>query len=117
MELLDSRFSDAAVLDFANLGPVRERFELEDEDLTTLADWVDKANTRWGLDGAHRVRWGIPASYEAGSWRSAIDRLLLGIAVSDDPNALAVGRILPIGVEGLRHGRRRPTGRHGRPTG
>ena len=35
-----------------------------------------------------------------GSWRSAIDRLLLGIAVSDDPNALAVGRILPIGVEG-----------------
>ena len=100
VELLDSRFSDAAVLDFANLGPVRERFELEDEDLTTLADWVDKANTRWGLDGAHRVRWGIPASYEAGSWRSAIDRLLLGIAVSDDPNALAVGRILPIGVEG-----------------
>ncbi len=100
VELLDSRFSDAAVLDFANLGPVRERFGLDDEHLTTLADWVDKANTRWGLDGTHRVRWGIPASYEAGSWRSAIDRLLLGITVSDDPDALAVGHILPIGVEG-----------------
>lgn len=100
MELLDSRFSDAAVLDFVNLDPVRERFGLNDEDLATLADWVDTANTRWGLDGAHRVRWGIPASYEAGSWRSAIDRLLMGITVSDDPDALAVGQLLPIGVEG-----------------
>ena len=100
VELLDSRFSDAAVLDFANLGPVRERFGLNDEDLTTLADWVEQANTRWGLDGSHRERWGIPASYEAGSWRSAIDRLLLGISISDDPDALAVGQILPIGVEG-----------------
>lgn len=100
VELLDSRFSDAAVLDFANLGPVRERFGFDDDDLTTLADWVDTANTRWGLDGAHRERWGIPASYEAGSWRSTIDRLLLGIAVSDDPDALAVGEVLPIGVEG-----------------
>jgi exodeoxyribonuclease V gamma subunit len=100
VELLDSRFSDAAVLDFANLGPVRERFGLDDDNLTTLADWVDKANTRWGLDGAHRERWGIPASYEAGSWRSAIDRLLLGITISDDPDSLAVGQILPIGVEG-----------------
>jgi len=100
LELLDSRFSDAAVLDFANLGPVRERFGFDDEDITTLADWVDKANTRWGLDGAHRARWGIPASYEAGSWCSAIDRLLMGITVSDAPDALAVGQILPIGVEG-----------------
>ena len=100
VELLDSRFSDAAVLDFANLGPVRKRFGLADEDVARLADWVDKANTRWGLDGAHRARWGIPAGYAAGSWRSAIDRLLLGIAVSDDPDALAVGEILPIGVEG-----------------
>lgn len=100
VELLDSRFSDAAVLDFVNLSPVRERFGLEDDDLTTLADWVETANTRWGLDGAHRARWGIAASYEAGTWRSAIDRLLLGIAVSDDPDNLAVGQMLPIGVEG-----------------
>ena len=88
------------LLDFVNLSPVRERFGLEDDDLTTLADWVETANTRWGLDGAHRARWGIAASYEAGTWRSAIDRLLLGIAVSDDPDNLAVGQMLPIGVEG-----------------
>ena len=40
VELLDSRFSDAAVLDFANLDPVRARFGLADDELTRLADWV-----------------------------------------------------------------------------
>jgi exodeoxyribonuclease V gamma subunit len=100
VELLDSRFSDVAVLDFANLGPVRARFGFDDDDLETLADWVEQANTRWGLDGDHRARWGIPAVHGAGSWRAAIDRLLLGVAVSDDPDALCVGDVLPIGVEG-----------------
>ncbi len=100
VELLASRFSDAAVLDFANLTPVRQRFDLDDEALATLADWVDKANTRWGLDGVHREQWGIPPEYEAGSWRNALDRLLLGIAVSDDMTALAPTGILPIAAEG-----------------
>ena len=37
---------DAAVLDFVNLPPVRLRFGFDDDDLATLAEWVDTANTR-----------------------------------------------------------------------
>ncbi|MSO87646.1 MAG: exonuclease V subunit gamma [Acidimicrobiia bacterium] len=100
LELLDSRFSDAAVLDFANLAPVRERYDLDDEDLSRLADWVEQANVRWGLDAAHRQRWGLPAGHADGAWSTALDRLLLGVMVSDDPLALGPGEVLPIGVEG-----------------
>ncbi len=100
VELLASRVSDAAVLDFADLAPVRARYSLTDGELAVLANWVQVANTRWGLDGEHRARFGIPAAHEDGSWRTTLDRLLLGIAVSDDPSALAPGEVLPIAVEG-----------------
>lgn len=100
VELLASRFSDRAVLEFASLDPVRRRHGFDDEALSTLADWITTANTRWGIDGRHRERWGIPAGHEAGSWRRGIDRLLMGIAVGDDNSALAPGGLLPIGVEG-----------------
>ena len=100
VELLDSRFSDAAVLDFVNLPPVRLRFGFDDDDLATLAEWVDTANTRWGIDGDHRARWGVPRDYDDGTWSVAIDRLLFGAMISDDANSLGPGEVLPIGVEG-----------------
>ncbi len=100
LELLGSRFSDAAVLEFVNLAPVRRRFDLDDQAVDAIARWVETADTRWGLDGEHRAAWGIPADYEVGSWRAALDRLLLGVAASDDDDALVAGRVAPLGVEG-----------------
>lgn len=100
VELLASRFSDRAVLEFASLDAVRRRHGFDDDALRTLAGWIATANTRWGIDGRHREWWGIPAGHEAGSWRRGIDRLLMGIAVSEDNSALAPGGLLPIGVEG-----------------
>ena len=100
VELLGSRFSDAALLEFASLEPVRTRFRFSDDDLAQLAEWVSTANTRWGLDGEHRSRWGLPEEYDGGSWSAAVGRLMMGVLTSDDPERLAVGEIAPIGVEG-----------------
>ncbi len=100
VDLLDGRFDVDAVIDFAGLAPVRERFGLSEADLDAISSWARTANTRWGVDGAHRARWGIPAVYDGGSWGSAIDRLLTGVAVSDIPEALAAGGVSPIAVEG-----------------
>ena len=58
-----------------------------------------EAEVRWGLDGGHRGAWGIPGGYAVGSWRAVLDRLLVGVAVSDD-DAFALGEVLPLGVEG-----------------
>ena len=68
--------------------------------LETIADWVVGTNVRWGLDGPHRAAWGLPPEFTANSWRAAVDRVLMGVAVSDDDIGLAPGDISPLGVEG-----------------
>ena len=101
LDLLAGRCSAPTLLDVVSLPPVRARFGFDDTDLTAIADWIEAADVRWGLDGAHRARWNVPAEHIGGSWQAAIDRLLLGIAITDDPDAaIAVGDVLPLGVEG-----------------
>ncbi len=100
VDLAGGRFASAAVLDFLALPPVRLRFDLDDDDIAAIVRWVADAEVKWGLDGDHRLAWGIPGGYAAGSWRAVLDRLLIGIGVSNDPVALGAGDVLPFGVEG-----------------
>lgn len=100
VDLVAGRFSASAVLDFLALAPVRLRFDLDDDDLDTIARWTAEAEIRWGLDGAHRGVWGIPGDYAVGSWHAVVDRLLVGVAISDDGLAFATGDVLPLSVEG-----------------
>ncbi len=100
LALVSGRFSASEVLEFIALAVVRRRFELDDQAIATIADWVARANVRWGLDGPHRVSWGIPAQFTANSWSAAIDRVLMGVAVSTDSIGLGPGDIAPLEVEG-----------------
>ena len=88
------------MLEFLALAPVRTRFDLDDDAIAVIGQWIAETNVRWGLDGEHREPWGVPAGYTANSWRAALDRLLMGVAVSEDDWALAAGEIAPLGVEG-----------------
>ncbi len=99
-ELISGRFGASEVLDFCALSPVREKFGFSDEELAEIARWVDGANIRWGLDGKHRERWGMPADFAANSWRAGLDQLLMGVAVHDDEPALGPDDVPPLGVEG-----------------
>lgn len=100
LDLLGSRFSASAVLDFISQQPVRDRYELDDEAYDQIQQWVHGACVKWGLDDEHRTRWGLPPGCEALSWRFALDRLLVGITSTDDGVALAAGGVLPFEVEG-----------------
>ena len=44
-------------------------------------------DVHWGLDGAHRAAAGLPATFDPGTWRRAIDRLLAGVALPRDTGA------------------------------
>ena len=69
---------------------VRQRFELGVADLPGLRARCDRADVRWGVDGARRqARLGIPA-FEDGTWRRGLDRLLLGV-MTGASDALALG--------------------------
>jgi exodeoxyribonuclease V gamma subunit len=100
LALVSGRFESAEVLDFLNLGPVRESLGLDDDDLSTIAEWVADTHVRWGLDPVQRTRFGVPGVLAGNTWRAALDRLLLGSAVEDAGLGLAIGDVAPFGVEG-----------------
>jgi len=100
LELVTGRFDAAGVLDFCSLGPVRERFGFDDEDLAAIGEWVRVTNVRWGLDASHRVAFGVPETVVTNTWQAALDRLLLGSAVRDADFDLGIGDVAPFGCEG-----------------
>ncbi|EHB55227.1 exodeoxyribonuclease V, gamma subunit [Mycolicibacterium rhodesiae JS60] len=82
LTLAGSRVTATEVLDFAHLEPVRARFAFSDDDLETITRWVQQSNIRWGFDQEHRAPFGIP--FIQNTWRFGLDRVLAGVAMSDD---------------------------------
>ncbi len=99
LSLVAGRFDIASVLDLVALVPVRTRFGFTDDDVARIGEWAVQANVRWGLDEHQRDRAGLPASFDTNTWRAALDRLLLGIAVTDTDH-LGVGEVVALPVEG-----------------
>ncbi|MDA8383976.1 MAG: exodeoxyribonuclease V subunit gamma [Betaproteobacteria bacterium] len=87
LDIPGSRFEAGRVLDILAAPAVLRRFELSEDDALLIHDWVRAAGIRWGRDSAHREALGLPGTGEH-TWRSGIDRLLLGFAL---PQACAQG--------------------------
>lgn len=66
--------------------PVRARFGFTDDDLDAITDWVREANVRWGFDKDHRAPYGLNHILH-NTWRFGLDRILIGVAMSDDSQA------------------------------
>ena len=82
LSLAGSRVTATEVLDFAHAGPVRARFGFTDDNLEDITRWVRQANIRWGFDQDHRAPFGV--EFIQNTWRFGIDRVLAGVAMSDD---------------------------------
>jgi exodeoxyribonuclease V gamma subunit len=93
LELGAYRVTATQVLDLAGLAAVRRRFGFTDDDVEQLRDWTTAANARWGLDAAHRDPYGLGGVMQ-GTWRVAIDRLLLGAAMEEGDRW--IGDVLPL---------------------
>ncbi|GAA1949384.1 exodeoxyribonuclease V subunit gamma [Nocardioides panacihumi] len=94
LDLAGGRAGVGEVLDLAHSEPVRRRFGFRDDDLDQLADWAREAGIRWAFDAAHRADFGL-GGYVANTWEFGIDRLLSGVAMSDDA-ATWLDRTLPL---------------------
>ena len=93
LDVAGSRATASAVLDLAQTPPVRRRFGFVDDDLDTMADWVRESGVRWGFDAEHRAPFGV--RYLQNTWRFGLDRVLTGVALSDDSRAW-LGTALPL---------------------
>ena len=83
LELADARVTASQVLDLAASTPVRRRFRFSDDDLERLRGWVAASGIRWGLDGEHRAPYDL-AAIPQNTWRTGLDRILLGAAMAED---------------------------------
>jgi exodeoxyribonuclease V gamma subunit len=87
LELATERVTASQVLDLADREPVRRRFRLDDEDLTRIEDWVADSGIRWGLDAEHRRPFKLDALH-ANTWRAGLDRVLVGVTMTEDEQRL-----------------------------
>jgi exodeoxyribonuclease V gamma subunit len=83
LELADARVTASQVLDLAASTPVRRRFRFSDDDLERLQEWVSTSGIRWGLDAEHRTPFGLE-TIRQNTWRTGLDRILLGAAMGED---------------------------------
>ena len=82
LDLAGSRVTASEVLNLLQSDPVRTRFGFSDDDLDDITDWVRESNIRWGLDKEHRAPYGVDFVHH--TWRFGLDRILAGVAMSDD---------------------------------
>lgn len=93
LDLAGGRVTVSQVLDLAGRDPVRRRFGFDDTELALVKEWVTATGARWGLDGADRVAFGLHGM-EGGTWRAAMDRILLGVTMADEDERI-VGGVVP----------------------
>ena len=94
VELGGGRVTASDVLDLATQEACRRRFGFSDDDLTRVTRWVAQAGIRWGIDGPSREAFAM-AGFDHNTWRSGLDRILLGVAMSGDDHR-HLGRGLPV---------------------
>jgi exodeoxyribonuclease V gamma subunit len=89
-----TRATATQVLNLAHAEPVRARFAFSDDDLHTITDWIRESNIRWGFDAQHRAPYRLQ-NIVHNTWRFGLDRILTGVAMSDDSRAW-LGTALPL---------------------
>ncbi len=87
LDLRDGRFSRSQILALLEFEPLRLKFGISAADLAAITDMVDRVGIRWGLDGAEKARWELPAE-DANTWRHGLDRLVLGYTLKGTSDRL-----------------------------
>lgn len=78
LALPGGRFTHAEVFELLAQPLVHIAAGLTEAQVDALATLTHDAHARWGYDAAARVALGLP-DYDEGAWRSALDRLMLGV--------------------------------------
>ena len=86
LDLASSRMRSADVVDHLSRPPIAQRFGLSGSDVIRVQGWARDLPVLWGADGQHRAEEGQP-DVSLHTWRTALDRLLLGVAMGGEEMA------------------------------
>jgi exodeoxyribonuclease V gamma subunit len=107
LDTLGGRFEASSVLDLLSVEPIGSAAGLSRDDVSKVGEWIADAGVRWGLDADHRQAEDLPGS-DQNTWRTGLDRLLLGYAMPPGEERL-VGDVLTLdraeGLDGVLLGR------------
>lgn len=93
-ELGDARATASELLSLCAHPFVARRFGFDADALERLEELAESASIRWGYDQAHRERHGL-GTIRQGTWQAGVQRLLMGLALSEDSLA-HVGVVAPV---------------------
>ncbi|MGV9712022.1 exodeoxyribonuclease V subunit gamma [Gordonia sp. NPDC003424] len=98
VDLEAGRATAGEIVDLLGRPPVRARFEMTDDDLEIVREWLSHSGIRWGLDDRQRARFGL-TGFPQGTFDAGLGRIVLG-AVADERDGQWLGAALPLdGVE------------------
>ena len=83
LQLPQLRITRLEWLSLFEVDAVRQRFGLDETDVTQIDQWLVQAGVRWGLDAPQRAAWGMDpelADAAQNTWLFGLQRLLLGYA-------------------------------------
>lgn len=93
---LQGRCTATELLDVLAQPYVQASVGLTPDDVVLVEQLLPSLDVRWGLNAAHRARWGYPADDDVSTWRHAVDRMLLGALVQGAPGVEVVSGITPL---------------------
>ena len=89
-----SRFKASYIIDILENKVVRNKFEIEKDNLNLIKKWLEEAGIRWGLDSEYHSKYG-EVDFEENSWQFGLKRMLLGYAFRNEDEDRFFKDILP----------------------
>ncbi|MBV4412672.1 exodeoxyribonuclease V subunit gamma [Enterobacteriaceae bacterium YMB-R22] len=83
LSLPDSRFVSEDVLALLEVPALAARFNIDEEGLQFLRQWVEESGVRWGLDDNNVRDIGLPVTGQH-TWQFGLTRMLLGYAMDSE---------------------------------
>ena len=100
LELPDSRFGVADIMDYLQLDSVQKRFNVAQADIDQMMVWLEQAHIHWGLNAQHKASVSEGVTKESTySWWWGIRRLLMGM-LAPDSEMIVDGSLTIPDVEG-----------------
>ncbi|MBW4935046.1 exodeoxyribonuclease V subunit gamma [Marinobacter sp. F4206] len=84
MSLPRSRFAVSEIISLLEVPGIRDRFGITEDEIPLARRWVEGANIRWGLHGAHRESLALPGNLDRNTWQAGLRAMLLGYGMGED---------------------------------
>jgi len=87
IDLTGSRMEVDKIIGLLESPAIRKQFNIDEQDVAVIDKWVRDLNIRWGIDAADRKGRDLPL-FSENTWKSGLDRLLLGYALPGKDKSL-----------------------------